>query len=110
MNLLALDHPDIAAWARTGLAASLPQGPLEGLVLGVRPEKITLAETGLAAEVLSFEYLGADSLVACRAGGRELIVRQAGRVRLSTGERVHLAWPPAKSHFFAADTGRRIGE
>jgi sn-glycerol 3-phosphate transport system ATP-binding protein len=60
--------------------------------------------------VLSLEYLGADSLVACRAGGRELIVRQAGRVRLAAGERVHLEWPPDKSHFFAAETGRRIGE
>ena len=110
MNLLALDHPDIAAWARTGLAGTLPQAPLDSLVLGVRPEKIALAETGLAAEVLSLEYLGADSLVACRAGGRELIVRRAGRVRLAAGERVHLEWPPDKSHFFAADTGRRVGE
>jgi sn-glycerol 3-phosphate transport system ATP-binding protein len=110
MNLLPLDHPDIAAWSRTGLAGSLPQAPLEGLVLGVRPERITMADAGLPAEVLSFEYLGADSLVACRAGGRELIVRQAGRVRLSAGDRVHLAWPPGKSHFFEADTGRRIGE
>jgi sn-glycerol 3-phosphate transport system ATP-binding protein len=110
MNLLPLDHPDIAAWARTGLAGTLPQAPLDSLVLGVRPEKIALAETGLAAEVLSLEYLGADSLVACRAGGRELIVRQAGRVRLAAGERVHLEWPPDKSHFFAVTTGRRIRE
>jgi hypothetical protein len=31
-------------------------------------------------------------------------------VRLAAGERVHLEWPPDKSHFFAAETGRRIGE
>jgi sn-glycerol 3-phosphate transport system ATP-binding protein len=110
MNLLPLDHPDVAAWAKTGLAGSLPQTLPDGPVLGVRPEKITLADSGLPAEVLSLEYLGADSLVACRAGGRELIVRQEGRVQLTTGERVHLSWPPAESHFFAAASGRRIGE
>jgi sn-glycerol 3-phosphate transport system ATP-binding protein len=75
--------------------------------VGVRPEKISLADTGLAAEVLSLEYLGADSLVACRIGECELIVRQNGRVKLSAGERIHMTWPKAESHFFEARSGRR---
>ena len=43
-------------------------------VLGVRPEKISLSDAGLAAEVLSLEYLGADSLM--------LLGRVAERIRL----------------------------
>jgi sn-glycerol 3-phosphate transport system ATP-binding protein len=109
MNLLPLEHPDVAAWAQAALAGSLPAEP-EKLVLGVRPEKVTLNASGLTAEVLGLEYLGADSLIACRAGGRELIVRQSGRVHVQPGDRVHLAWPPSESHFFAAATGRRNGE
>jgi len=107
MNLLPLDNADVLRWAHANLAGSLPQGVLEGLIVGVRPEKISLADTGLAAEVLSLEYLGADSLVACRIGECELIVRQNGRVKLSAGERIHMTWPKAESHFFEARSGRR---
>jgi sn-glycerol 3-phosphate transport system ATP-binding protein len=107
MNLLPLDNADVLRFARANLAGSLPPGVLEGLILGVRPEKMSLADTGLAADVLSLEYLGADSLLACRIGACELIVRQSGRVKLSAGDRIHLTWPQAESHFFEARSGRR---
>ena len=107
MNLLPLDNADVLRWARANLAGSLPQGVLAGLIVGVRPEKISLADAGLAADVLSLEYLGADSLVACRIGACELIVRQSGRVKLAAGDRIHMTWPQAESHFFEARSGRR---
>jgi sn-glycerol 3-phosphate transport system ATP-binding protein len=107
MNLLPLDNADVLRWAHANLAGSLPQGVLTGLIVGVRPEKISLADAGLAADVLSLEYLGADSLVACRIGACELIVRQSGRVKLAAGDRIHLTWPQAESHFFEARSGRR---
>jgi sn-glycerol 3-phosphate transport system ATP-binding protein len=107
MNLLPLDNADVLRWAHANLAGSLPQGVLDGLIVGVRPEKISLADAGLAADVLSLEYLGADSLVACRIGACELIVRQSGRVKLAAGDRIHMTWPQAESHFFEARSGRR---
>ena len=107
MNLLPLDNADVLRWAYANLAGSLPQGVLAGLIVGVRPEKISLADAGLAADVLSLEYLGADSLVACRIGACELIVRQSGRVKLAAGDRIHMTWPQAESHFFEARSGRR---
>ena len=107
MNLLPLDNADVLCWAHANLAGSLPQGVLDGLIVGVRPEKISLADAGLAADVLSLEYLGADSLVACRVGACELIVRQSGRVKLAAGDRIHMTWPQAESHFFEARSGRR---
>jgi sn-glycerol 3-phosphate transport system ATP-binding protein len=110
MNLLPLENPDVLQWARVELADSLPQGTLDKLILGVRPEKISLAETGLAATVLSLEYLGADSLIACKIAARELIVRQSGRVKLVAGERIHLNWPQTESHFFEVGSGRRYNE
>jgi len=107
MNLLPLDNADVLRWAHANLAGSLPQGVLAGLMVGVRPEKISLADAGLAADVLSLEYLGADSLVACRIGACELIVRQSGRVKLAAGDRIHMTWAQAESHFFEARSGRR---
>jgi sn-glycerol 3-phosphate transport system ATP-binding protein len=79
-------------------------------MLGVRPEKITLADSGPTAEVISLEYLGADSLIACRLAGREATIRLSGKVRLETGERIHLSWPAAESHLFDAESGRRWNE
>jgi sn-glycerol 3-phosphate transport system ATP-binding protein len=107
MNLLPLDNADVLRWAHANLAGSLPQGVLDGLIVGVRPEKISLADAGLAADVLSLEYLGADSLIACRIGACELIVRQSGRVKLAVSDRIHMTWPQAESHFFEARSGRR---
>jgi len=110
MNLLPLSDVELAEWARSNLAGNLPQSPLDGLMLGVRPEKITLADSGPTAEVISLEYLGADSLIACRLAGREATIRLSGKVRLEPGERIHLSWPAAESHLFDGGSGRRWNE
>jgi sn-glycerol 3-phosphate transport system ATP-binding protein len=107
MNLLALDDAEAACWVRSHPPEGLLPGPIAELVLGVRPEKIRLADSGLPAEVLGLEYLGADSLIACKVGNREWIVRQNGRSKLSAGERIHLAWPAADTHWFDAKHGTR---
>jgi sn-glycerol 3-phosphate transport system ATP-binding protein len=110
MNLLPLSDAEMAAWARSNVVASLPQAPLDTLMLGVRPEKIRLAESGPTAEVISLEYLGADSLIACRLAGREATIRLSGKIRLEPGERIHLSWPAAEIHLFDASSGRRWDE
>ena len=92
------------------LAASLGATVGATVALAVRPEKIDLAEdSGLPAEVLSLEYLGADSLIACKVGACEWIVRQSGRVRLAVGDRIRLSWPAAENHWFEAKSGKRQG-
>jgi sn-glycerol 3-phosphate transport system ATP-binding protein len=107
MNLLPLKDAEAARWVRSRpIDGSAPE-PLEEMVLGVRPEKISLADSGLPADVLSLEYLGANSLIACRAGSREWIVRQSGKVKLSAKERIHLTWEAAETHWFEAKTGKR---
>src|SRR5688500_2096164 len=74
---------------------------------GVRPEDIRLGASGLAARVESVEYLGADTLVAARAGEQVFLVRVAGRAEVRGGETVHAAWDSQNEHHFDANTGRR---
>jgi sn-glycerol 3-phosphate transport system ATP-binding protein len=79
----------------------------ESTLVGVRPENVRLATEGLAAAVESVEYLGADSLVAARAGGEIVVARVAGRAALRAGEQVHLAWDRQHEHRFDRQTGGR---
>ena len=80
-----------------------------GLIAGIRPESLRLAETGIAARVIHGEYLGADTVLACTvADGQSLLVRLPGRVGLGDGAAVRFAFDPADLHLFDAGTGRRF--
>jgi sn-glycerol 3-phosphate transport system ATP-binding protein len=71
-------------------------------MLGVRPEHIGLAfEKGVRASVDSVEYLGGDSLIACRIGAQPLAVRTQGNVGLARGDVAWLTWAPGAQHYFA---------
>ena len=87
---------------------SLPSLTGEGLLLGVRPEHIRLDSKGIAAIVDAVEYLGADSLVTCKAGAEILIVRLPGQVDLKRSSGMRLAWDPEAVHFFDAASGLRV--
>jgi sn-glycerol 3-phosphate transport system ATP-binding protein len=78
-----------------------------GTVTGVRPESMRLADDGLAGTVESVEYLGADSLVAARAAGGAVIVRQPGHAAVGAGDAVRIAWEAKDEHHFDAQTGGR---
>jgi sn-glycerol 3-phosphate transport system ATP-binding protein len=106
MNLLSLGDPHVSAWCRAHLGGEFPAR--SSLTLGVRPEAMRLADAGVPAEVVGFEYLGADSLITCRINSSECIVRQSGKVRLAAGDRIHVAWPAAEAHFFESETGLRL--
>ena len=109
MNLLPL-----AAGAGGAVVAGT-DGPIvaapdcAGLMLGVRPEHIALGfERGTRATVESVEYLGADSIVTCRAGDELLNARVARHAAAAAGDRVHLAWNADAVHQFDARSGKRI--
>ncbi len=93
MNLVRLEQGRIAGSDHdTGRA---------GAQLGVRPEAITLADTGgIAARVLSTEYLGADLVLRCQVGSETLLVRADGRQRAQVGDEVHLHWSASDAHSF----------
>ena len=82
----------------------------DGVVLGVRPEAVRLAQGGVPAIVESVEFLGADSLVACEAGSERLVARVLGRVTAAPGTPVHLAWRAEDVHLFDETEGTRRDE
>lgn len=81
-----------------------PNGTMIG---GIRPERMRLADTGIAAVVRHAEYLGADTVLACAAGDATLLVRVPGRVVLPEGAPVCLALDETIQMFDGA-TGRRV--
>jgi sn-glycerol 3-phosphate transport system ATP-binding protein len=76
-------------------------------ITGVRPEDVRLGSSGLEARVESVEYLGADTLVAARAGEQLLLARMPGRAAVREGETVRVSWDSQHEHRFDAQTGRR---
>jgi sn-glycerol 3-phosphate transport system ATP-binding protein len=99
-----------SALASAALAAGAPPGrELNGLVVGVRPESLRLAATGLPAKVAAAEYLGADTQVETRVGGDTVMVRTPGRCTAAPGETVQLTWAPSEAHWFDASSQRRVG-
>jgi multiple sugar transport system ATP-binding protein len=96
--------------ARDTLAGS----DAKSITLGVRPENLEVAETGLKMEVDVVEELGADAYVYGRvqAGGAEqtVVARADWRRPPAKGETINLApVDPEGIHLFATDTGRRLG-
>jgi len=76
-------------------------------LVGVRPEDMRLGSEGLPAAVESVEYLGADSLVAARAGAQALTIRVPGRAPARTGDAIRVAWDKSHEHRFDPHTGGR---
>ncbi len=73
---------------------------------GIRPEHLHLAAAGIPAIVRHSEYLGADTVMTCTAGGSILLVRLPGLAILPEGTPVCLAIDEPL-HLFDAATGRR---
>ncbi|MBK9605755.1 MAG: sn-glycerol-3-phosphate ABC transporter ATP-binding protein UgpC [Betaproteobacteria bacterium] len=88
---------------RTGLAEG------QTVVLGVRPEHLSIGREGLAAEVSVVESTGLDSLLHCRttAGAVNVLLRE--RTSLQPGQHAMLQVDVLRAHLFDAGTGKRIG-
>jgi multiple sugar transport system ATP-binding protein len=104
---------------RLTLVGDAPPG--DAVVLGLRPEDLTLVPAGpgggrqtLSATVVLVEELGAEELVHLRLGSEAkatqptLVVRTAGASKLSPDASTHVAVDPTTFHFFDATTGRSL--
>jgi sn-glycerol 3-phosphate transport system ATP-binding protein len=108
MNLVRLADAARGAVIRGTDGPAVAPGRGEGLLLGVRPEAVALDPAGVPATVVSMEYLGADSIIACSVGEEPFTVRAPGKLELAAGARIGLVWGREAQHFFHAADGRRV--
>ena len=94
---------DVALLA--GKRECLVPGSVRGrddLLIGVRPESIKLSDDGLAVQIRSIEFLGADTLIETRLGDASIVLRAAGKISARAGDIVHLDWSVQDAHVFNA--------
>jgi sn-glycerol 3-phosphate transport system ATP-binding protein len=107
MNLFPLERRARGMVAR-GTDGPILVPPAVGELLGgIRPECLRLAEQGIPARIEYSEYLGADTVIACRVGGVPMLARLPSRVMVEPGSWVHLG-TEEPIHLFEAASGRRI--
>ncbi|MEF2549927.1 sn-glycerol-3-phosphate ABC transporter ATP-binding protein UgpC [Aurantimonas sp. A2-1-M11] len=114
MNLLAgnLDASGTAFVSEKGARLDLPEPiSLDGkkaLIVGLRPENIKIAETGIDARVRIVEPTGAELHVILDVGGETLTAVLHGRPDIWEGEMIKIAVPHDTLHFFDKESGRRL--
>ena len=90
------------------LGTPLDVKPGTDIVYGVRPQHITLGETGVKARVLVVEPTGDAQEVLARVGEEDISVVVRDHGLLSPDETIHLVIDPAKLFVFDKATGLRL--
>jgi multiple sugar transport system ATP-binding protein len=117
MNLLEgriESTPTGLAFRRCGLIVPLPSvpdrlQPGSSVLGGVRAEDLTIAGSGLAAQVEVIERTGHEVLVWLRDQEQtRLVLRQPGGTSLKVKETVHLNCTAHRMHFFSTSDGTRF--
>jgi multiple sugar transport system ATP-binding protein len=110
MNLIALPATD-GSVELGGVSLPVPSS-VGKFIVGVRPESLELAPSGLPAEVEVVEEIGADAFVFCASelGGQQvkLVARTEARRAPARGEHVSLRPNAEDAHLFDAETGERL--
>jgi multiple sugar transport system ATP-binding protein len=75
---------------------------------GIRPEHLVVCEPGVAATVVVVEPTGAETQVAMRLGGQDLLGVFRERLPVRRGDLLPLGIDPAAVHLFDAATGTRL--
>ena len=84
--------------------------PHDSWFLGIRPEKIRIADSGLPVEVSAVDYMGAETVLRLRHENNTLMARIDGRAEASPGDQLHVAWKQEDVHFFDKEGLRFSGE
>ncbi|MFM8510654.1 MAG: ABC transporter ATP-binding protein [Betaproteobacteria bacterium] len=119
MNLVACRVVDGQADLGNGIQLGLPPelaargAAFESVVLGIRPEDISLAAQGdaslaVTATVSLVEPLGAETLVTLAVGKAELVARAPASFREKAGTVVQAHMARAKLHLFDAKGGAAL--
>jgi len=88
------------------------EGDGRDVVLGVRPEHITIVDpggdAGAAAEVVVVEPTGMDTQVFCRLSGTEITVVSRERHAFAPGDTIALQPLSGKTYLFDPESGKRL--
>ncbi|NND19995.1 MAG: sn-glycerol-3-phosphate ABC transporter ATP-binding protein UgpC [Silicimonas sp.] len=79
------------------------------VIIGVRPEDLSLADSGLAATISVVEPTGSETHVVSRTVGAEIVSVFRERHVLRPDQPIYLAADPARIHLFDPETGERLG-
>ena len=103
----------VEASGTAGASGLSVDGVMGRLVLGIRPEQITISrEKTDAAQVEARVYAGmpagSETLVSVRVGEKLITVKELGSTHYAGDETVYLSYPPKKVNVFDASTKRLI--
>jgi sn-glycerol 3-phosphate transport system ATP-binding protein len=112
MNILPLERRGHDHYLATMSLPVVENFHPDALSLGLRAEDIQLIaaeNASLTAQVISHEYMGADTLIACALAGykQPLTVKVAGMKRYAEGQYVGLQWATGAQYFFFTADGKR---
>ncbi|OKO80933.1 sugar ABC transporter ATP-binding protein [Bradyrhizobium sp. NAS80.1] len=83
--------------------------PVTGRVtLGIRPEHLTLRETGWPAKVSVVEPTGSETQIMARMKGEVVRVLVSGRTNLRPGDEISLGVDADHLHVFDTESGKRL--
>lgn len=101
--------------ANDGFALDLPTGAVKAdwpseVVMGIRPEDISLSTTDHAinVQVEIMEQLGAETILHTVVGNQKLVLKLEKGTSFQPGENVSLVIPPRMIHFFDPTTEMRL--
>ena len=101
-NTIDVAGTSISVSSRPGLEAA------RKIILGVRPEHLALAETGIPARVAVVEPTGPETHVVFRVDDTDLTAVFRERHRFAPGDKVCLTCDPQRVHIFDAETQRSL--
>jgi inositol-phosphate transport system ATP-binding protein len=74
------------------------------VIMGIRPEDVTIADQGVSVEIYVVEPLGRDDLIDVRIGDAEIRVLADPLLGLKMGEHISLDFNTKKTQFFDPQT------
>ncbi len=95
-------------WQVAGCSMDGPRTDRQSLEIGIRPEDVSPAESGLAGEVKVVEPLGAHQLVTMTVSGHPFRAVLESDYRVEPGETLALAPRPDRVRWFDPESGQAL--
>ena len=101
-------HVELGDGTRLAVPANAGGADGQPVIMGMRPEHLSLADTGIPSKVVVVEPTGADTFVACRHEGADFSVVFRERHDFAPDTVIHLQPDLQHAHLFDAESGLRL--